>query len=110
MTEAIGKMHLALEKVSPVSSDEQKRLDLVKKSARLWNEVGQQRFRGFLSMTESVNAPSRSHSKALDQTTEKLELVLVPELRRIGNAHGERLDTDEVVIDCKGKFNRFYAR
>jgi hypothetical protein len=90
------------------SSDKQRMSDLVRKAARLWLEVGQQRCRMFLLMSNSSKEPSRSGPASLDRDRTQ-ELVVVPELRRMGNAQGERLEKDELVLDCKGKFSVFYG-
>jgi hypothetical protein len=82
--------------------------ELVKKAARLWREVGQQRYRMFLLMSDSGDEPVRPGLSVLDNDA-PLSLVVVPELRRRGNAQGERLDTDELVTDCKGRFMLFRA-
>ena len=98
-----------LGKVASVGgSDKQRMSDLVRKAAKLWLEVGQQRCRIFLLMSNSGEKPSRSGQASLDRDGTQ-ELVAVPELRRMGNAQGERLERDELVSDCKGKFNVFYA-
>ena len=98
-----------LARVASVSVGEKQRMsDLVRKAARLWLEVGQQRCRMFLVMSCSNNEPARSDPASLDQDGTQ-ELVVVPELRRMGNAQGERLDKDELVLDCKGKFSVFYG-
>jgi hypothetical protein len=99
-----------LERVTSVSDDDRQRMiDLARKAAKLWLEVGEQRCRIFLLMSGSNEAPSRSGQTSLDGDGTQ-ELVVVPELRRLGNAQGERLDRDELVSDCKGKFSVFYAR
>jgi len=94
-----------LAKVASVSSSDKQRMsDLVRKAARLWLEVGQQRCRMFLLMSYSSKEPSRSGPDSLDRDGTQ-ELVVVPELRRMGNAQGEWLEKDELVLDCKGKFS-----
>src|SRR5436190_20365217 len=78
--------------------------DFVRKAAKLWLDVGQQRYRIFLLMSQSGEKPSRSGQLNKDG---KQELVAEPELRRMGNAQGERLERDELVSNCKGKFDVF---
>jgi hypothetical protein len=102
-------MSQELGKVATVSDSEKQRMSqLVKKAASLWLEVGQQRCRMSLLMSDSGEDPVRSRHTALDSDG-SLSLVVVPELRRRGNAQGERLKIDELVMDCKGKFSVFYA-
>jgi hypothetical protein len=109
LKEVTDEMVLELGRVGKVNDSEEKRMsELVKKTARLWLEVGQQRCRMFLLMSDSGDDPVRSSRAALDRDN-TLSLVVVPELRRRGNAQGERLDTDELVMDCKGTFSVFHA-
>ena len=107
--ETTEDMSRELARVAPMSGgDKQRMSDLVRKAARLWLEVGQQRCRMFLLMSHSSKEPSRSGPASLDPDGTQ-ELVVVPELRRMGNAQGERLEKDELVLDCKGNFSVFYG-
>jgi len=109
LKKATEEISQELGKVAPVSGSEKQRMsDLVKKAAKLWLEVGQQRYRMFLLMSDSGDEPARSRPAALDRDG-TLGLVVVPELRRMGNAQGERLEKDELVMDCKGKFSVFHT-
>jgi hypothetical protein len=109
LKEVTEEMSQELGKVATVSDSEKQRMSqLVKEAARLWLEVGQQRCRMSLVMSASGEDPVRSRRTALDDDG-SLSLVVLPELRRRGNAQGERLNTDELVMDCKGKFSVFYA-
>jgi hypothetical protein len=92
------------------SSDKQRLSDLVKQAAKLWLEAGQQRCRMFMLMSEpgSGDVPKRSGSASLD-SDHRQSLVVFPALRRLGNSQGERLDKDEVVMDCNGQFSVFLA-
>jgi len=84
-------------------------MDLVRKAAKLWLEFGQQRCRIYLLMSKSGSQPSRS-GQAFVGTDGKQELVVGPEVRRMGNVQGERLEKDELLPDCKGKFSVLCAR
>ena len=86
----------------------QRILDLVRKAAKLWLEVGQQRYRIFLRMSQTGAQSHRSGQAFVDENGQK-ELVAGPEVRRMGNAQGERLEKDEVVPDCKGKFSLLHS-
>lgn len=88
------------------SSDEQRMTELVGKAARLWLEVGQQRCRIFLSMSNSGAQPVRSDYTAFDRYGQ-MPVVVVPALRRRGTVQGARLEIDEVVMECKGTFSVF---
>lgn len=102
-TEEICKV---LKQVASVSENEKQRMrELAREAAKLWLEMGQQRCRMFLIMSSSGEPPARSVRTALDGGT--MELVVSPELRRLGNAQGERLDKEELVMNCKGKFSKF---
>ena len=85
-------------------SDKQRMMDFVRKAAKLWLEVGQQPYRIFLLMSKTDTAPSRSGQAFVDAHGDQ-ELVVGPEVRRMGNMQGERLEKDELVPDCKGKFS-----
>ena len=89
-------------------NDKQRIIDLVRKAAQLWLEVGQQRYRIFLLMSKSGAKPSRSGQAFVDTHREQ-ELVVIPEVRKMGNAQGERLEKDELVSGCKGNFSVLYA-
>lgn len=90
-----------------MSEDEQERLsELVDKAANLWLEVGQQRCRMFLLMSKSGEEPKRSLKSSLNRDG-TLNLVVMPELQRLGNAQGDQLDRVELVAGCKGQFSRF---
>jgi hypothetical protein len=105
MKEATEGIAQELERVAPVDgSDKQRVVDLVRKAAMLWLEVGLQRCRVFLLMSDLGEEPSRSGQASLDRDGVQ-KLVVVPELRRMGNVHGERLERDELVSGCKGKFS-----
>ena len=90
-------------------SDKQRMRLLVTKAAQLWLEVGQQRCRMFLLMSNSGREPAQSGPTSLDRDG-RMELVVVPEVRRLGNVQGDRLDEDELVSDCKGEFSIFPRR
>lgn len=103
------EMMIELERVSPLSSNEMQRMDeLVRKAAQFWLDVGQQRCRVVLLMSSSGEDPVRSDMGSLDRDG-TLSLVVIPELRRKGNSQGERLDTNDLVMDCKGKFSVFHS-
>lgn len=109
LTEAVEEISLELGKVTKITdSDKQRLRDLVKKAAELWIEVGKQRCRMFLVMSDSGQAPIRSGDSAINSDG-SIRLVVIPELRRTGNSLGEKLDRDELVMDCKGKFSVFCA-
>jgi len=98
-----------LGRVASISSKDKQRIsDLVRKAATLWLEIGQQRCRIFLLMSDSGGRPSRNEPSSLDGD-ETQELVVMPELRRKGNAQGERLEKDELISGCKGEFSVFYV-
>jgi hypothetical protein len=106
LTETSEEIYHELMKVAYLDNIEKQRIrDLVKRAAKLWLEVGQQRYRMFLIMTNSTQEPARSNESAL--RAGKMQLVVAPELRRMGNAQGERLEKDELVMDCEGKFSVF---
>ncbi|KAI9773910.1 MAG: hypothetical protein M1840_006136 [Geoglossum simile] len=109
MKEIIEDISRELGRVAFVDEKDNPRIsDLARKAAKLWLEVGQQRCRIFLLMSSSGEKPLRSDKSSLDRDRAQ-ELVVVPELRRMGNAQGERLEKDELVSGCKGEFSVFSA-
>ncbi len=86
--------------------DEQRMIELVKKVAKLWIEVGQQRCRISLLLSTSGARPVRSEYTAFDEFGQ-MPIVVVPALRRRGTVQGARLDIDEVVMECRGTFSVF---
>ena len=85
-------------------NEKQRMMDLVRKAAKLWLEAGQQQYRIFLLMSKSGSQPSRS-GQAFVGIDGVQELVVYPEVRRMGNMQGERLERNELLLDCKGKFS-----
>lgn len=81
-------------------------MDLVKHAAEVWLEVGQQRCRVYLVMSRISKEPLRGRHIALGSSG-ALELIVKPEVRRVGNTQGEQLENDELVTDCKGSFVMF---
>ncbi|KUJ18837.1 uncharacterized protein LY89DRAFT_732380 [Mollisia scopiformis] len=91
-----------LEKVAMISNSQRGKVTrLVNEAAKLWVEVGLQRCRIFLLMSNRNVEPEKVSRTSFDDHT---GLVVQPELHRRGNVQGERLETDEVVMDCKGDF------
>jgi hypothetical protein len=110
LKKVIDDVSRELERVASVSSSDKQRMsEFVRKAAKLWLEVGQQRYRIFLVMSDMGEKPSRSGPASLNSDGTQ-DLVTTPEVRRIGNAQGERLERDELVADCKGIFSVFSAR
>ncbi|KAI9774838.1 MAG: hypothetical protein M1840_000054 [Geoglossum simile] len=110
LKETTDDMLKELGKVSSVSDiDKQNFKNLVRKAAKFWLEVGQQRYRLFLVMSDSDGEPTRSGQIAMNKDCTQ-KLVVVPELRRIGSGQGKGLENDELVADCKGVFNVFKFR
>ncbi|CZR52812.1 uncharacterized protein PAC_02689 [Phialocephala subalpina] len=101
-----------LKNISSVSNNHKQRVyRMVEKAAKLWLDVGQQRCRMFLVMSESgeMVKPVRSRPSSLKRDG-TVDLVILPELRRLGNVEGELLDKNELVKDCGGKFSVFRTR
>lgn len=81
--------------------------DVVKKAAEFWLEVGQQRYRLFLVFSEGGAEPVRSGQFLETRAGSFQQLVIIPELRRRGNAQGDKLDSDDMVMKCNGDFREF---
>lgn len=109
LREVMEDVSQELERVAAVSSSDKQRMsEFVRKAAQLWLEVGHQPYRIFLVMSKMGEEPSRSGSASLNSDGTQ-DLVTRPEVRRIGNSQGERLERDEVVADCKGLFSVFHS-
>jgi hypothetical protein len=105
LNDAVEDVSQELTRVASMGdSDEQRMMDFVRKAAKLWLEVGQQPYRIFLLMSKIGTTPSRSGQAFVDAHGEQ-ELVVGPEVRRMGNMQGERLEKDELVPDCEGTFS-----
>ena len=105
LNDAMEDVSKELGRVASMDVDEKQRmLDLVGKAANVWLEFGQQQYRTYLLMSKSGSQPSRS-GQAFVNTDGMQELVVGPEVRRMGNLQGERLERDELLPDCKGKFD-----
>jgi hypothetical protein len=105
LKEATNEMLHHLENVGIVEETDHQRMgDLVKKAAKLWLEAGQQRCRLFLLMSEDGKGPPPSVPSA-EARGRVHDIIVTPEVRRMGNSQGERLDKEEVVQGCEGEFD-----
>ena len=90
LNDAMEDVFRELERVASMD-DKQRILDLVRKAGKLWLECGQQPYRIYLLMSTSGSQPSRS-GQAFVSIDGKQELVVGPQVRRMGNMQGERLE------------------
>jgi hypothetical protein len=92
LNETTEEMSQELGNVATISDSEKQRLaQLVKKAARLWLEVGQQRCRMSLVMSNSGEDPVRSRRRALDRDDSLVSSTLPrpkpgPFMRRFSSA------------------------
>jgi hypothetical protein len=75
--------------------------EIAHKAALLWIEGGIQWYRIQLHMSSYEGNLTKSGSEGKGRMQ---QLVVVPELRRIGNSHGEDYAKNEVVSGCNGEF------
>ena len=109
LSDTVEDVSHELKRVASMKDDDKQRIrDLVRKGAKMWLEIGLQRYRIFLLMSKTGIKPSRSGQAFVDRYGEQ-ELVVHPEVRRRGNAQGDRLEKDEPVTDCQGKFDLINA-
>lgn len=87
----------ALGKISQLDQNQMKSLEEIpKKAAKTWIEMGTQRCRILVILPgSSVNSQAGRLKKAREGG---LDLVIVPELRRLGNSAGQDLDSDKTTI------------
>lgn len=104
----VGKeLSKALGSVSPVDKDTAREMrDLARKAAKLWLELGTQRCRIFFIIPDQIKSGLQGGNGRRDRRG-TLELILHPELRRIGNSQGEELDREEVVTGLQGEYTEF---
>lgn len=98
-------MSKAIEKVSDVDNSTDQALEVVtRKAAKMWLEFGTQRCRILVVMSPSNLSPPSDKIRKVRESF--LELVVVPELRRLGNSKGQDLDRQERVAGCEGLTDR----
>lgn len=91
-----------IDSVSVVDSVIQESMStLAGKAAQLWLDIASQRFRVIIMMGDLTHGPGGGRDPK--------ELVLQPELRRFGNAVGEKLDRFDIVTGCRGKYMSFHS-
>jgi hypothetical protein len=81
---------------------------LAEKAATLWLKFGSQLFRVLVVIPDHIRAPAQGGNGRMEQR-EPQELVLQPELRRIGNSSGEEFERDQIIADCRGVFTSFQS-
>jgi hypothetical protein len=95
----------ALSRVMSTSANQQNVVkDIVRQAAKLWLDIGIQRCRILIVVPQGSRGASRRQD---GQRTR--EFIVQPEVQRFGNAQGEGLDTQEVVI-CKMEVHRLGIR
>lgn len=67
-------------------------------AARLWLDICSQRYRILVILPNS----SGNVLKATKGGCKSLKLVVKPEIRRIGNSHGQELAKEEIVRGWRG--------
>lgn len=103
LRETINKIAKELDNMLPITKNERQQVtDLVNAAAKWWLKVIREKYRVVLLVTDSSCLPASSGKESLDPGR---KLIVVPELRRFGNAQGDRLDKNELVMNCRGKFH-----
>jgi len=72
------------------------------KAATMWLEFGMQRCR-ILVVLQGSNLKSTEEKKIQRARDGTLEMVVVPELKRIGNSKGQELNFEETIQGCEGE-------
>jgi hypothetical protein len=80
---------------------------LAEKAAELWLKVGIQRFRVIVLMSDPNKTSLQGREVRMGKSKEPRELVIRPEMRRIGNSQEEELDREHVISDCRGIYTDF---
>jgi hypothetical protein len=95
----VEEISQAVEKVATLGLKEQHVLnDLVRLAARLWLDICYQRYRILVILPNS----SGNVSKVTKGGCKSSKLVVKPEIRRIGNSHGQELAKGEIVGGWRG--------
>jgi hypothetical protein len=74
---------------------------LVEKAAKAWILFGTQRCRIVVVM-QDLKTETESKNKRGSQT-ESIELVIRPELKRIGDSDGGSLEKEQIIAGCEGE-------
>ena len=74
---------------------------IAKKAANVWLEFGMQRCRIVMVFGASSLKPAQDRIKKAREG--KMELVVIPELKRYGNSKGLELHTEATVSGCGGE-------
>jgi hypothetical protein len=78
--------------------------ELVRQAAKFWLDMGSQRCRIVVvlpKLAENTSDARRRERRAL-------ELVVKPEVRRIGNSQGQQLEKQEVIGGCQEEHSTFH--
>jgi hypothetical protein len=82
--------------------------NLAEMAATLWLKIGTQRFRVVVVISDETKTSTQGGKGRAGQRDPQ-ELVVQPGLRRIGNSHGENLNIEQFIPDCKGTFTNFQS-
>ncbi len=74
---------------------------LIEKAAKMWILFGTQRCRIMIVMHD-LKTETESKVKKSSQTS-AVELIIRPELRRIGDSDGGSLEKEQTVAGCEGE-------
>lgn len=98
----IRELKLTLGEISDLDDGSVQAVErIVKKAAKMWLDFGMQRCR-VLVVVEGSNLAS-TEEKIQRAQEDVLKLVVVPELKRLGNPTGQDFTMKEVVGDCHGQ-------
>jgi len=102
----VNDINDAVDEIAAVSeSDRQVVQDFVKMAVQFWLDVSSQKCRIVLRFP-----PDGVKVLGTRQALTTLQLVVKPEVRRRGNAQGQRLDREQVVKGCEGVTAEFRPR
>jgi len=103
----VEEISQAVEKVATLGLKEQQVLnDLIRLAARLWLDICSQRYRILVVLPNS----SGNVLKVTKGGSKSLKLVVKPEIRRIGNSHGQELAKEEIIGGWNGADAAYESR
>lgn len=106
LASAAQELSNAIGSVTSINNDTLNEMKaLGRKASRLWLQMGTQRCRILIFIPDSIKSPIQRNSRRGRNT----ELVILPEMRRIGNSQGEELDPETAVAVCKGEYSSLSA-
>ena len=103
LEETVNEIAESIEQVAFLNKDGEEIIrNLVRIAAKLWLEFGCQRYRIIFIFPPSLRRSAESSS------SQSRELVVRPQVRRIGSSQGTELDKEEIIKGCEGEWSTYF--